>query len=132
MLRAHLLVGLSEGLLTAAVVALATSRTARPAVLQPASRHAGWKWFAASAAVVLLLAPWASSKPDGLESVAARLGFADSAAGSLAAIAPHYVLPGIGWMPLAIGLAGLIGVVAALVGSYAVGRIATCRIAKRP
>jgi hypothetical protein len=113
------------------VVAVATAQLPRPAVLKTTNRPTGRKWFAASAAVALLLAPWASSAPDGLESVAARLGFADAAASGMAAIAPDYVLPGVGWMPLAIGLAGLVGVVAVLGGSYALGRLATCRSADR-
>ena len=77
------------------------------------------------------LGPLGVEAPDGLESVAERLGFANLATAGLAAIAPDYIMPGIGWMPLAIGLAGLMGIVAVFAASYATSRIATCRAAKR-
>jgi cobalt/nickel transport system permease protein len=131
MLQSHLYVGLSEALLTAALVAAIRSRSSLPLLPNGASRTAARRCFFASAAVALLVAPWASTAPDGLESVAARLGFADSAASGFATIAPDYVLPGVGSVPLAIGLAGLIGVATVFAVSYAAGRTATCRMPKR-
>ncbi len=131
MLQAHLAVGLSEALLTAAVVAAIGSRSSLPLTPDRVSRSAARRCFAASAAVALLLAPWASSLPDGLENVAARLGFADSAVSGFWALAPDYVLPGIGSVPLAIGLAGLVGVTAVFTVSYAAGRTVACGLPKR-
>ena len=64
--------------------------------------------------------------------MAAQLGFADSAASGFATVAPDYIIfPGIGSMPVAIGLAGLIGVATVFTVSYAAGRTATCRMPKR-
>ncbi len=62
MLGAHLLVGVSEALLTAALVAAVTRGSTRPAACS-LGRRPVWKVVAASAAVAMLLAPWASSAP---------------------------------------------------------------------
>jgi cobalt/nickel transport system permease protein len=66
----HAMVGLCEALITAAVLLLVTRLASLP--------HAAWIGFAAAMALVAL-SPWASSSPDGLESVAARLGFSEHA-----------------------------------------------------
>jgi hypothetical protein len=80
--------------------------------------------LALSAAIAVLLAPLASSAPDGLETVAARLGFLRPAAGGFAGLLPDYALPGVGWAPLAVALAGLVGVAAVSATGYLVGRTA--------
>ena len=112
MLLAHLPVGLVEGVATAAVVLLTAGRL----VIAP---RALW---ALAAAVALVLAPMASSAPDGLETVATRLGFLPSEAGGFAGLLPDYVLPGVRWAPLAVALAGLVGVAAVTAAGYLVGQ----------
>ncbi len=131
MLRAHLLVAASEGLLTAGLVALVARRARGASLADSSPRRAWFESLAACAAAVLLVAPWASAAPDGLESVAGRLGFAAAAADGLAVLAPDYQLPFLGGSPLAIGLAGLVGVAVVLAGSYGVGRLALSRSAAR-
>jgi hypothetical protein len=68
-----------------------------------------WWMLAAAGLVALLLAPLASSWPDGLERVAEDHGLIDRAITLIQAPVPAYVLPG---MPgsAATALAGLLGV----------------------
>jgi cobalt/nickel transport system permease protein len=142
MLQTHLAVALSEALLTVGIV-LAWSgyrgRNIRKRGLNPANSPAGGAQNSRAAlailglslGVALLLAPWASTAPDGLETVAQRLGFAHFATASFAALAPDYVLTGLGDLPLAIGLAGLIGVAGTFAAGYVIACSAACRAAKR-
>jgi cobalt/nickel transport system permease protein len=145
MLLAHLPVGIVEAIATAAVVLLAAGRIALPmrsrAALESraplAAGRIGWLGLAPrgagstsatrvllalSATVAVLLAPLASSAPDGLETVAARLGFLRPAEGGFAGLLPGYELPGVGWAPLAVALAGLVGVAAVSATGWLVGR----------
>ena len=63
--------------------------------------------------IVLLLAPWASSDPDGLERVAIDKGFADNATAHALEDGPlaDYRVHGVEEQRVATGLSGLIGVV---------------------
>lgn len=83
---AHTAIALTEGLLTGVLVAAtawAISRGLRPA------------WATAALALpFVILAPWASELPDGLEFVANRLGFAAVAGDSAWAWFADYRLPG--------------------------------------
>lgn len=127
MLLAHLPVALVEGVATAAVVLLAASRISLPLGSRApvaASRINGpvRGLIAVSAAVAVLLAPLASSAPDGLEAVAVRLGFWQPEAAGFAGLVPDYALPGVAWAPLAVALAGLVGVAVVSATGYLVGR----------
>ena len=74
--------------------------------------------LALTVALVLFVAPWASSSPDGLEKVAEEKGFADQAEETDPAWegspAPDYAMPGVDddHPALATALAGLAGTVA--------------------
>ncbi|MDR2566428.1 MAG: energy-coupling factor ABC transporter permease [Bifidobacteriaceae bacterium] len=112
MLGVHALVGLGEGLITGLVVGLVASWApgfaaidARPAAGRPAVFALGGLAVAAAA----LLSPLASSAPDGLESAAATVGFADAArshAFDASPLADYGSATG-----LSVGLVGLIGLV---------------------
>jgi cobalt/nickel transport system permease protein len=122
MLWAHLPVGLVEGLATAAAVLLVKESGKLPLVGR--SANSGLVLLATAAALAIVLAPLASSAPDGLESVSLRLGFATAATGSYGGLLPDYVWPGVEWAPLAVALAGLCGVLIVSAASYLVGRAA--------
>ena len=83
--------------------------------------------FWAVALAVVLLAPLASSSPDGLESVAERFGFIETAAGAPYELLPDYTIPLLGETPLSTILAGVIGVL--IVAGLT---IATVRLLRRP
>jgi cobalt/nickel transport system permease protein len=59
---------------------------------------------------VVLLSPFASADPDGLERVAGNLGFLSKGADAPYQIIPDYTLPFLGNTPLSTIFAGAIGV----------------------
>lgn len=66
-----------------------------------------YKWLLIFLIIMLLLAPFASSKPDGLERVAIDRGFAENTSNSsVMSIMPDYMIPGIGNEKAATALAG--------------------------
>lgn len=83
-----------------------------------------WKWLLPLAVVTLvtggLLVHLASEKPDGLETVAGRLGFADKETKLLPAPLPDYQLP---WHKTALGksVVGIGGAFAAFGFVYGLG-----------
>jgi cobalt/nickel transport system permease protein len=123
MVSVHALMGVCEALITAAVIVL-LMRIA-PAMLYDSSRQlgasstTGWRkastiGFAAALLIALMLAPWASTAPDGLERVAGRLGLAEQGGARLVSTPiTDYKLAGIESPALGIALAGAIGVAAA-------------------
>jgi hypothetical protein len=80
------------------------------------------KWWHIALALSLLLAllaPLASSSPDGLEKVAEDEGFAHQATASPHQLIADYVFPGIENEALATVLAGIVGTVAIFAVVYA-------------
>ena len=126
MIGVHMLIGIGEGLIT--VFALSFIRAARPALLQmpeksavpsaaPAepSRSGGIsiRWWIVGYLIslsVVLLAPFASGSPDGLERVADDAGFIERAQAAPYAVIADYAVPGIQNQALATIAAGVIGV----------------------
>lgn len=128
MLGVHALIGLGEALITAA--ALAFIMRTRPDLLADAAvkDKGGFGWVIGGAVVVLLLvllAPFASASPDGLERVAGSLGFLHQGASSPYTILPDYTIPFLGQTSASTIVAGLIG--AAVVGFLAVGVVRLLR-----
>ena len=118
----HMIIGIGEALITMLILA-AILRT-RPGLLENGNEGKSSKasivayGILLTCVIALFLAPFASPWPDGLESVASKLGFASRAFTESAASSPlaGYHLPGITSPYLAAGLTGLLGaaVVAAL------------------
>jgi cobalt/nickel transport system permease protein len=111
MLGVHALIGIGEALIT--VAALAFVRAMRPSLLeegQPAGRGG---WIVGGLAVALLLvlvAPFASGHPDGLEWVAEQTGFLEAAQDAPYAILPGYTIPLLGETGISTVVAGIVGV----------------------
>ena len=120
MVSVHALIGIGEGLIT--VFALSFIRAARPQLLEdrapaaPATgetsnrRLAWWVVGYLIALATVLIAPLASSSPDGLERVAEDQGFIETALDAPYNIIPDYVLPGVASETIATILAGFVGV----------------------
>lgn len=110
----HALIGIGEALITVAAVVFIL-RT-RPDIIevQTTAPHnkPGWIFggVAASLAVVLL-APFASADPDGLERVAEDLGFLSRGADAPYNLIPDYMVPFLGETGISTILAGVIGAV---------------------
>jgi hypothetical protein len=120
MATVHMVIGLGEGLISALVL-LAIQRV-RPELVgeingaEPPQPWAEWARYGLLGALGLavFVAPFACPWPDGLERVAARLGFGHKAIGPVvAAPAAGYHLPGVHWAVGATALAGAIGTVIA-------------------
>ncbi|MEN6481817.1 MAG: energy-coupling factor ABC transporter permease [Anaerolineaceae bacterium] len=110
----HTLIGLGEGLIT--VGALALIYTARRDLIthpQENIAHGNAVWVGGSLAAIALavISPLASSSPDGLEWVAERYGFIETAKAAPYTLIPDYTLPGIANSQLATILAGIVGVI---------------------
>lgn len=126
----HMLIGIGEGLIT--VFALSFIRQARPQLLG-ARPNAGADASAASAddggrgrtalrgarlwaagyviaIALVMLAPFASGSPDGLERVAEDSGFMSAALSAPYSIISDYQLPGVQNEAVATALAGVVGV----------------------
>ncbi|MBI3836866.1 MAG: energy-coupling factor ABC transporter permease [Planctomycetia bacterium] len=128
MLGVHAVIGVSEALISVSIVAAALTLRNEKRSLSTGRVMIGGLVLAA--AVAGLVAPLASTAPDGLERVAADLNFASRATSSYA-IAPDYSIPGIAWPTLAMALAGIAGVVVVFVATYTVGRTATAKVRKQ-
>jgi cobalt/nickel transport system permease protein len=109
-----MLIGLGEGLISA-LVFVAVART-RPELIGVSGSDARpWRSWVLYGLLMCLglavfVAPFASSWPDGLEAVAARLGFEEHAVDNVVpAPAPDYEVPGIPWAVGATAVAGLVG-----------------------
>ena len=117
MLGIHAIIGIGEALIT--IAALAFIRRTRPTAVKTADEGAKGGWLVLgliAVFAVLLMAPFASGHPDGLEWVAELTGFAESAQDAPYTLLPDYTLPFAGETPLSTILAGLVGaIVVALV-----------------
>jgi len=106
MISTHAVIGIGEGLITAAAVYALASRPAegnvRGSVAIPLS---------AAAVLGLMISPFASSLPDGLEWVAEKYSFLHESAPAFVAVMPDYTIPVISFEMLSTGLAGIAGVV---------------------
>ncbi len=122
MLTVHALIGLGEALIT--VAALAFIMRTRPDLLAAKAIKAkgsiGWVVVGLAIALfVVLFSPYASSNPDGLEYVAASLGFIEQSATAPYQLLPNYTIPFLGQTSVSTILAGLVG--ALLVAALAIG-----------
>lgn len=114
----HMIIGLGEGAISALVFAAVVR--ARPELVggpasNPAEAAAGGGrgivryGLLASLGVALFAAPFACPWPDGLEAVAAKLGFEHAAREAAPAPIPDYVFPWISNEGLATAVAGVVG-----------------------
>lgn len=128
MLGVHAVIGIGEALIT--VAALAFILRTRPGLLEDAAvkEKGGLGWVIGGATIALLLvllAPFASASPDGLERVAEDLGFLGQSANAPYTILPDYTIPFLGETSFSTVVAGLVG--AAVVGFLAVGVVRVLR-----
>ena len=127
MLSVHAGIGVSEALVSVALVAAGLAL--RGERQEFSTRQVMLGGLAVAIAIAGVLAPWASTAPDGLDRVANDLRFATLATDSWA-VAPDYAAPGVGWPALAVALAGIAGTVFVFVSTYTVGRTATVKVRK--
>lgn len=132
MLGVHALIGIGEALITMA--ALGFIAQLRPELLGEGAvkERGGRGWVIGGAVIVallLLLAPFASADPDGLERVAEDLGFIERGLDAPYSLIPDYTVPFLGETPLSTILAGAVG--ALVVGVVAVVLVRALRPFRR-
>ncbi|MFM2106265.1 MAG: hypothetical protein RL338_1297 [Chloroflexota bacterium] len=97
-------------------------------------RGRGRRWWIAGVlivvAVVVVLAPLASGDPDGLERVAADLGFLDRSGNLLPGLLGDYAIPGIDDPTVSTILSGLLGAAVVGGGLVLLGRLLARRSRK--
>jgi len=135
----HMLIAVGEAVITALVVA-AVARV-RPELAAPRRPPAGPASYAEATAYGLVIAvgltvfvvPFASGWPDGLERVAARLGFEHRAAAAPVLSAPFsgYTIPGFSAASSTVA-AGVVGLLVAFLMAYLVARLLTPRRGSAP
>ena len=87
------------------------------------SRRRWWlAGLAVAALVVVVLAPLASSDPDGLERVALDAGFAEQGQDAAFELLPGYSVPGLGDGNASLIIAGLVGVIVLFGSMWLLGR----------
>jgi hypothetical protein len=87
------------------------------------SRRSWWlAGLAVAALVVVVLAPLASSAPDGLERVALDAGFAEQSQDAAFELLPGYSVPGLGDSDISLIVAGLVGVIVLFGSMWLLGR----------
>jgi len=117
MLGVHALIGVGEALIT--VAALGYIEKTRPDLLDGNKNtpEGGRGWIAAGvlfSLIAVLLSPLASGNPDGLERVAADLGFLGSGVDAPYQILPDYTIPFLGETALSTILAGVVGAIVSI------------------
>ncbi|MEJ2759764.1 MAG: energy-coupling factor ABC transporter permease [Anaerolineales bacterium] len=115
MLSVHMLIGIGEALIT--IAAFSFIRQVRPDILEnkqtAAKNNAGWIIVGGLISLgVVLLSPFASADPDGLERVAADVGFLSLAQDTPYKIFADYVIPALGDGGFSTAVAGIIGILA--------------------
>jgi cobalt/nickel transport system permease protein len=125
MLGVHTLIGIGEALIT--VAAIAFIEQTRPDLLSPEKTEAsgGNGWVIAGLALTLLavlISPFASAHPDGLERVAEDIGLLNQSLGAPYQILSDYTIPFLGETGLSTILAGAIGAIVVFGILFLIGR----------
>ena len=97
-----------------------------PGATGPKRGFRRWWWavgIAIAVLVVVVLAPLASSDPDGLERVAEDAGFIHQAENVVSGLLGDYAIPGVDDPAMATVLSGLVGVAVLVVLMLVLGRV---------
>ncbi|MBD3264686.1 MAG: cobalamin biosynthesis protein CbiM, partial [Candidatus Omnitrophica bacterium] len=105
MLGTHALIGIGESLIT---VGLYFGLALKP--VKASAKSSAAVPLLAAGIIALLLSPFASGLPDGLEWVAQKYQFLHESAPAFVSLVPGYAMPAVNNEILATGLAGLLGV----------------------
>jgi cobalt/nickel transport system permease protein len=112
MMGVHLLIGIGEAVIT--VAAIAFIEQTRPDLISAdkSAESGGRGWVIAGLVVTLLavlISPFASGNPDGLERVAEDIGFLNAGVDAPYQILPDYTIPFLGETGLSTVVAGVVG-----------------------
>jgi cobalt/nickel transport system permease protein len=126
MVATHALIGIGEAIITVVACLLVPStgtvKSQRGHVVVP---------FTAATVIALLLSPFASRFPDGLEWVAEKYQFLHESAPAFVGPLPDYSVSFIGNEMLSTGLSGLIGVSISFAAAWALHRVLSLLVARQ-
>ena len=124
----HALIGIGEGAITVAAIGL-IGQVNKEAVyglhgveVARLKRSTIWIWLTLSIGVAMLLAPFASEFPDGLEKVAKSLGFLERGTSKVTSPMPDYQIPGLNG-GISTAMAGIVGVLVTFIVAYIIIKI---------
>lgn len=125
MMGVHALIGIGEALVT--VSAISFIMQTRPDLLGEGSESAqgSRNWIFAGGLIsllVVLISPFASGDPDGLERVAEDIGFISAGQDAPYSIIPDYTIPFLGETALSTILAGVVGIIVVAAIMVLIGR----------
>jgi cobalt/nickel transport system permease protein len=129
----HMLIGVGEAIITTLVVA-AVMKLSPGMIYNLDNRHTQTDFrqlngygLVVALGLVLFVAPFASSWPDGLEKVAETFGFSGAASSTALVPSPlaDYGIPGVSSSAVSTILAGVIGTLVAFLLSYTLARVVT-------
>ncbi len=129
----HAIIGIGEALITAAAVFAfgSISDSAEEKTKNDLSKKNTYKIpLAAAAVIALVLSPFASSYPDGLEWVAQKYGFLHESMPLFVSPLPDYSIPFISNEMLSTSLAGITGTLLVFVAAYIMGGVLNQKPAK--
>jgi cobalt/nickel transport system permease protein len=122
MLGTHALIGIGEGLITAVACLIfavePSTISKKKSIIAP---------LTTAGIIALMLSPFASGFPDGLEWVAAKYKFLHNSAPAFVRPLPNYTIPFVSNKIVSTGLAGLLGVGLTFLTAWAIGRLLTTR-----
>jgi cobalt/nickel transport system permease protein len=125
MLGVHALIGIGEALITVGVLAFLNQVRPDLVSIEKTKAHGDYKWVVGGiliSIIVVLLSPFASIHPDGLERVADNLEFLFLGKEAPYQLLPDYIIPALGESGLSTILAGLIGIIVVFLITYGIGR----------
>ena len=126
MLITHAIIGIGEAVITVAACLLV------PSTLQGTNRRGQVVVpLTAATVIALLLSPFASGFPDGLEWVAEKYQFLHESAPAFVGPLPDYSISFIGNETISTGLAGMIGVIISFATAWALHQAVSLFIAKK-
>jgi cobalt/nickel transport system permease protein len=136
----HMLIGIGEAIITALAVAMiARTRPDLTDQARPANMTTGYAavigyGLLISLGLALFVSPFASPWPDGLERVAAKLGFAHRALARplIHSPIPDYAMPGISSAGVATAVAGVVGIIVVFGMAVVLARMLTPKSEARP
>jgi cobalt/nickel transport system permease protein len=126
MTSVHALIGVGEGLITAAILAALYGQKHASVPAAERARVTRWEYlfgFGLLCMICVFLAPFASPLPDGLEKAASQLNFLSNEQSVTPTVIPDYEFPGIHSSFLAVVLAGLVGLFLVLAITYGLLRL---------
>ncbi len=128
MLGIHLLIGIGEALIT--VSAYSIFENIKISLSENLEKKSIFIPLSAAGIIALILSPFASSLPDGLEWVAKKHQFLHESAPSFVSPLPDYTVPILSNEFLSTGLAGIIGVITTFFIAWLFGRLLNRKIPK--